>query len=249
MYQTPTTIPPPSLSQHNYHPYGLQNPNGIFPNPPYIFPNACENSYYFSNQFNNTGVLQNNKTIDQQIERKRHFSYDSYLTKPQQSHTTYQQVPQHSISQTTITAPTQTHLNTNHTEAGNVTSNNLLLMPAPTSTTALSVAQPPPQSASTFATTTTTSGIQRSHSYHAGISTAAYESNQNNNNGPVYVDLYIPHHHGSHQHHHQNNPQYTPANGTQLMVQQPNPPLLMNNSANGLNVSSYSSNCLDNSIG
>jgi hypothetical protein len=160
------------------------------------------------------------------LQRKRHGSSESYLTKHQTGslNAQFQQVPQlgsqqpQSVQLATDLALTQTN-------------NNYLLMPAPQA--ALSIAPQP-----------IGGGMQRSHSYHAGISAAAYETpNQGANSvPPVYFDLYMPttapqvHAHlppPSHQHQHQpqTQPQQTYASSNiQSMILQQNQPLVMNTS-------------------
>ena len=197
-------------------------PNTHFPPSPFMLTQPCEPYYY-----TNTPLI--DKQIEQ-YERKRHGSYDSYLGKTQQS---YQQVPQHTPVQSHAVT---SHINQNHGDLNNGSSNNYLLMPAPNvATTPLPPQPPQPSFASTHSNPS--GHIPRSYSCHGGISSAAYESNQSTNNGPVYIDFYIPQQHPS-------SAQIYPQNGTPIIV--PSSQTLL---ANGTTTSSFTSNCLDNKLG
>ena len=164
-----------------------------------MYPQPYENTFYYSNMVNNKPI---NNGIDQQNQRKRHGSYDSFLNKQQQQQQQQQQ---------------QANQQGNSQQASNQVGNSVnsssyqqvpqLLSAPPSSQPDLSTSNyllmPAPAPSSYASATSGSSGMQRSHSYHSGISNASagqYDGGQSGANGaPLYVDLYMPHH--PHAHH------------------------------------------------
>ena len=209
--------PPPPLYGSSNLPGPQPFQGSHFQPSPFMMPQPCD-SFYYTSLPPNTPLLE--KSIDQQqYEQKRYESY--FSSKPPSNMNAYQQVPQQTQSQ-----PSGSHMNQN-------LNNTSLLMPAPNLTTAPLL---PP---ATYNATNTSGHMPRSYSCHGAISTAAYDQNQSNNNGHVYLDYYIPSQNGN----------FT-GNGAPLIVP-PNQTMLINNNnaSNLTSIPSFATNCLENNSG
>ena len=245
MFGPPTSVPPPQLAP--IAPLGHSHPVHHPHQMPFysILPNSNPNNLSSSN--NNT----HKKNSAQNQPNKRIESNENNLIKPSsQQLNNFQQVPQHSHQQSTnqsnlvnLSAGNNSHLLQNITNNQNnemPNTSNYLLMPAPTNNNSSGqqmnpsslIQQPTSQQSSSSNSLISTPpsvypiqsnpGLTKSHSYHSGVSSQAYDisttSNSNQNN--VYVDVYVsqPQMGQQNQANNSNNMQIG-SNGNQLMHQ------------------------------